>query len=586
MVSHTHRLLRICILTYLLLAVGMSFSYAQKKNKKEPVQLQARNQSHPRHADAIEGYFMDGMRYALTEDYEKAASAFDQVLRLDPKNAAAHYKLAEMYMNQDKFEQALTHAKQASSLDKENEWYYMLLAETHLRSGNASEAAATVETMLSKTKASPHNYLKLAQLYLQQNQLDKALSSLNKAEKHLGIDEGIVELKQRIYLTQNKITEALQEGEKLIQNFPAESSYALRQAQLLLTVQRQNDAQKYITTYLEKNPDDPQALFLLAKTYEAQEQYGKASDQLLKAFSSPEMGIEAKLQEMAELISHLPDPSLEQSLAQLSKAIIEAHPEDARAYAIAGDYLIAVNQKNEARVQYRKALALDESNFNIWQNVLSLGLELGRYDSVAQEAEQALMLFPNQAALYYFSGSANLSLDKFEDAAQALEQGKRMSASNKQLISIFNSHLGDAYNGLKRYDLSDASYEAALAHDPNNDYILNNYSYYLALRKDKLPLALDMSKKLIEKYPTNPNYLDTHAWVLYQMKQYDKSRHFLEKALEHIGENDGTIIEHYGDVLYRLGRQEEALKQWQKAKATNSTSDLIDKKIKDKKLYE
>lgn len=586
MVLLSNRILRISLLTYLLLAVGMSFSYAQKKNKKDPVKLQARNQSEQKHAGAIEGYFMDGIRHSLTEDYEKASSAFEQVIRLDPKNAAAHYKLAEIFMNQDKYERAITHAKEASALDKSNEWYYMLLAEAHLRSGNPTEAAATVETMLNKTSASPQNYLKLAQLYLQQNQLDKALTALNKAEKFLGIDEGIVELKQRIYLTQNKTTEALKEGEKLIEHFPTENVYALRQAQMLINVQRQSDAQKYLTAYLEKNPDDPEAIFLLAKTYEAEKQYDKASDQLLKAFASSGLSIEPKLQEMAQLISHLPDPKLEKSLEQLTNAIKEAHPKDARAYAIAGDYLIAINKKPEARAQYRKALSLDESNFNIWQNVLSLGLELGRYDSVAQESEQALMLFPNQAALYYFSGSANLSLNQFNEAVLALEQGKRLATSNKQLTSIFNSHLGDAYNGLKHYDLSDASYEAALAHDPNNAYILNNYSYYLALRKDKLSLAETMSKKLVEQHPKNPNYLDTHAWVLYQMKQYDKSRLFLEKAMEHAGENDGTIIEHYGDVLYRLGRQEEAVKQWQRAKEKNSTSDLIDKKIKDKKLYE
>ena len=576
----THRNLKIILLTYLLFTVGMSVSYAQKKNKREAAQA-----THFK-AGAADNFFMEGIRHAMVEDYAKATSSFEQAVRLDPKNAAAHYKLAEVLMQQDKFDRAIMYARQALALDKNNQWYYMLLAEANLRSGNASEAAATVETMLSKTNASPHNYLKLAQLYLQLNQPDKALTALNKAEKSLGIDEGIVELKQRLYLNQNKVAEALAEGEKLVTNFPNEAAYALRQAELLLNVQRQAEAQKYLSSYLEKNPNDPKALFLLAKTYEAQEQYGKASDKLLEAFGSPELDIEPKLQEVAKLISQLPDPKLEASLAQLTEAIKQAHPQDARAYAIAGDYLIAINKKDNARRQYLNALSFDESNFNIWQNALSLGLELGRTDSVAREAEEALALFPNQAALYYFSGSANLSLSQYDEAALALEQGKRLSSSNKHLLSIFNSHLGDAYNGLKRYDLSDASYEAALAYNPNNAYILNNYSYYLALRKEKLQLALDMSKKLIELHPDNPNYLDTHAWVLFHMKQYDKARLHLEKALQQANENDGTILEHYGDVLFRLGREEEAVAQWKKAKAKSSSSELIDKKIQDKKLYE
>ncbi|WP_224995180.1 tetratricopeptide repeat protein [Cesiribacter sp. SM1] len=580
MIINKHRILKVTVLTYLLLAVGMSFSYAQKKNKKASAQAAQLK------SGAAVDYFMDGVRYALTDDNAKAVSAFEQSLRLDPKNAAAHYKLAEILLQQNQYDQAVDHARQALALDKSNEWYYMILAESQLRSGNASEAAATVETMLSKTKAPPHNYLKLAQLYLQQNQVNKALTALDNAEKALGVDEEVVALKQRLYLNQNKPEEALAEGEKLVSNFPHQNIYALRQAQLLINLDRKAEAQKYLESYLKKNPEDPEALFLMAKTYEQQEQHNKAGDELLKAFSSPGMAIEPKLQEAAQLISQLPNVELEASLLQLTNAIKEAHPEDSRAYAISGDYLLAVNRKNEARGQYLKALEFDESNFEVWQNALTLGMELGRFDSVAKEADEALMLFPNQAALYYFSGAANLSLNQYDEAVMALEQGKKLAASNKQLSSIFNSHLGDAYNGLKRYDLSDAAYEAALAINPNNPYILNNYSYYLALRNDKLQQALEMSKKLVELEPENPNYLDTHAWVYYQLKEYDKARNILEKALKHADDADGTILEHYGDVLFQLNRKEEAVQQWKKAKDKNSTSELIDKKIQDQKLYE
>jgi hypothetical protein len=48
----------------------------------------------------------------------------------------------------------------------------------------------------------------------------------------------------------------------------------------------------------------------------------------------------------------------------------------------------------------------------------------------------------------------------------------------------------------------------------------------------------------------------------------------------------GTIIEHYGDILFKLGDVDSAVKQWQKAKGMDETSDLIDKKIADRKLYE
>ena len=48
----------------------------------------------------------------------------------------------------------------------------------------------------------------------------------------------------------------------------------------------------------------------------------------------------------------------------------------------------------------------------------------------------------------------------------------------------------------------------------------------------------------------------------------------------------GTIIEHYGDILFKLGDVDGAVTQWQRAKGMDETSELIDKKIADRKLYE
>ena len=47
-----------------------------------------------------------------------------------------------------------------------------------------------------------------------------------------------------------------------------------------------------------------------------------------------------------------------------------------------------------------------------------------------------------------------------------------------------------------------------------------------------------------------------------------------------------TIIEHLGDVLFRLGRVDEAVKQWERASKLDDASENIDKKISDRKLYE
>ena len=202
------------------------------------------------------------------------------------------------------------------------------------------------------------------------------------------------------------------------------------------------------------------------------------------------------------------------------------------------------------------------------------------------DGEKALELFPNQAGICWFLGTAYLVEKDYESAVEVLEQGKKLSGVNEELKSYFNAQLGDTYNNLKNYKKSDESYEAALAYNPDNDHVLNNYSYFLSLRKEKLDLAKKMSTKLVMRNPENATYLDTHAWVLFMKGEYKDAKIYIEKAVNSNDELSGTIIEHYGDILFKLGDVDSAVKQWQKAKGMDETSELIDKKIADRKLYE
>ena len=61
---------------------------------------------------------------------------------------------------------------------------------------------------------------------------------------------------------------------------------------------------------------------------------------------------------------------------------------------------------------------------------------------------------------------------------------------------------------------------------------------------------------------------------------------WIEKAYRNGGDSSGVVLEHYGDILYQMGKKDEAYEYWEKAKNQKDHSDLLDKKIKDKKLYE
>ena len=75
-----------------------------------------------------------------------------------------------------------------------------------------------------------------------------------------------------------------------------------------------------------------------------------------------------------------------------------------------------------------------------------------------------------------------------------------------------------------------------------------------------------MMSLCVKLSPDQPSYEDTYAWIFYQLKDYNNALLWIEQAISNGGKSSATIVEHYGDILYRLSKTDAALLQWQKAK--------------------
>ena len=116
--------------------------------------------------------------------------------------------------------------------------------------------------------------------------------------------------------------------------------------------------------------------------------------------------------------------------------------------------------------------------------------------------------------------------------------------------------------------------------------VLNNYAYYLSVRKVKLGKAEEMSLKCNELEKENGTYQDTYAWILYQLSEYEKAKEWIQKSLANGSDSSAVVVEHYGDILYQLGEIENAIIQWKKAQELGEASNFLNQKIEEGKLYE
>ena len=586
-ISGNHLLYRRLIILFfgILLISADSTAIAQKLKKKKEKDIPENEQSE-KDRRLTEQFFTEGEKYFILEDYTKALAFFQKALEMDQENAAIHYKIAEIYANTKDFDNALIHAVQTRELDPGNKYYYILLADIYTNKSEFAKATEVYEDLIKNIPGTEGYLFQAAALYIYQQQYDKALDCYNRIEDKFGINEQITYQKQNILIKEGKLDEVIREGEKLIQAYPGEPDYIADLANKLIANDRYEEAAELLNQAVLDFPDNPGILYQMAEVYKKTGKSEKAKEIMTRIFESSEFSIQKKMEIIAGYFGQKLNESEKQYVLNLSNKIIEFHPDEADGYALYGDLLQSFDSLEAAREMYLKSLKINPSNLQAWTNVLDYELRNNEIDSVIYHAETAITLFPNQALLFYFGGTAHMLQNENKKATQLLEQGKRLSSSNLRLLSIFNGQLGDAYNALKEYDRSDEAYEAALDFDPESDHVLNNYSYFLSLRKEKLDLALEMSSKVVKRNPDNPTYLDTYAWVLYNMGRYEEAKKYIEKAVEKEENISGTILEHYGDILFKLGEVNLAVEQWEKAKTLNVDSDLIDKKIADRKLYE
>lgn len=570
---------RIFLIVSFLIAGSLLLS-AQKLSKKEQKLL--KEEQTLRQA---EEFFVEGNKDFILGRFDKATDYFARALKLMPENAAFNYKLADSYAQQNNNEKAIFYAQKAHSVDSKNRFYGILLAQLYERTKKYKEAIKVYEKIVENHDGSDELLLNIANLQVFTNDFSGALKTYNKLEELYGLNEEIIRQKQLLYLKQNKLDEAILEWKKLIASNPDDQNLVIDLANLLFVNNRNSEAKKLLEETMAKNPDSPYASLMLSEVYKKEGKKQEAKVELQKAFASPNLNIDAKIGVLISMIRQIQaDTTIKSELIELGNTLVKVHPNESKAFAMNGDILAIQEKKQPALQNYIQSISLDNSHYKIWQQIIFLASELNQNDTIIKYSEKAIEVFPSQPIFYYYAGSAFHQKKNYVKAIEQFSTGKKITINNNELVVQFLSQLGDSYNAIKNHPKSDSSYDEALLLDPENVHVLNNYSYYLSLRKEQLDKAKKMCEKMLIKSPNEAAYLDTYGWVLYQLKDYENAKKYIEKAL--LKTNDATIIEHYGDILFQIGDKTNAIIQWQKAKKGEGYSDLLDKKIESKQLYE
>lgn len=531
--------------------------------------------------------FFEANKEKILGNVGPAIQKFNQAMRINPRSAAVHYELSQLYLRSGMGDQAEISGQQAVRFDPKNKWYILSLAEVYEARGKNDKLLPLLKSLAESEPNNAEYQYNMAAAYELNRKFAEAIAVYDKIEKVSGVSEELSVQKKTLYLQINKPEKAIEEIERLIKAFPEELSYRGFLAEIYQAQGEKAKALAELETIVRLDPNNPNVYFSLAEFYRQEGEKEKSFEALKKAVANPEAELDLKFQLLSSYFDLSQQyPELVPQAMELCSLVVESHPESARARAAYGDFLYRENKLAEAAAQYERVLELDPSVFGVWNQLLMIASEQQQFEKMRDKSRQAIELFPTSPVFFLYSGVAQIQLKQYEKAIEDLRSGAEMTVDNPALSAQFYSSLGDSYNAIKKHTESDEAYEKALTFDARNVYVMNNYAYYLSLRKTKLDRALELSSRANELQPANASFLDTKAWVLYQRGEYEQAEIWIDKALESGGMRSATIVEHKGDILWKRGKKIDALDFWKRAREIGGGSERLEQKINTESLIE
>ncbi len=567
----------------LLLFSGDAVLYAQESSAGAEVKS---DEVKGLEADAA---YYEALRARIKGDDKEEERLLLQVIAQKPQASGAYYDLARLYFKENRSDKAAEYIKKAIALDGDNIWYKTQYAEVLVQNKQYEEAAKLFDEIAKKEKYNEDYLLKAFNLYQHVGKYDEALATINKYLEKDPDNEEAIDLKKKLLLKRNDIDGVVKVIEGQIARNPHEGKYYAELAEVYDNNKLTGKAAEMYKKIEEQFGDDPTVQLTLSEYYKKNNNQQKYEEYVKKLVTNKSLDADVQLSILGPMIIEGGnDSAMRRQGLDIISVLAAQHPDNARVSAFYGDVLAFNNEIQKATEAYKRSVMIDPSSYKVWESLLFAYTGRETADSLIKYSEKALRLFPNQAMFHYLNGVGYMNKKDYSKAIRSITRGIDMQPEdNKAQLAQMYTGLGDAYNYAKRYAASDSSYDYALKLDPMNATVLNNYAYYLSVRNTRLEDAERMSKKSLEIRKDEATFLDTYGWILYKQGKYKDAQDYIQKAIDANGENaDGTLWEHLGDIYYKQGNVDKAVECWTKAKEKGTENMDIDKKIKDRKLYE
>jgi len=517
--------------------------YALAKNyriiDKIPLALQHSRKAIELSPDKIEYYDLLSDIFFSAKQYDSSAAVLEKIIKIDPTNINAYYKLARIYESSRPLKAIEIYDKLTFIIGPE--WSVLIrVAELHENLGNFNKAAEALEELITIDPSNTAIQKLLSEIYTRNEKYDDALRILTDIIEIIPDDLDARERKAQILIQQNNWESAAEEYNHILEEPGISLETKIRVG----------------ASYFANALKDSSLLIY--------------SKQLFETIDKDTIDWQVKMYLGAIALNEGKDLLAEENFilaAQLA-------PFNSQAWVRLGGLYFDNRYYNESSKVMKKAHELYPEDFAV---NLILGLsysQLNNHEEAREYLKKASEINPNDLTALSAYGYTLSQLKETDEAISYLKKALRINPNDVNILGT----LGLIYDSVEMWIECDSTYTAAIKIDSMNATVNNNFAYSLSERGIRLEEALEMAKIAIEEEPLNSSFLDTIGWVYFKLGDYEKAKEYLEKAIEVAGERP-VMLDHLGDVLFKMGNKNLAMELWQKAYDLDTSNNQIKNKI-------
>jgi tetratricopeptide (TPR) repeat protein len=557
--------------------------------------------------DSLPFYLASANLFLRQGDLSAAENALRQALTNDPKSAAPHAALGDLYLIRKDPNQAGEEFKKAADLAPIRSTERLKYAAFKSGMGDVEEARKVSSEMTRKAPDYLPGWCLLGEVAFKDKKYDEALSLLQNVFSRDPENLDGHRLESEVLLAKGDTKKALGILERLDQTYPDSPLIKYELARAYLKNNSLNQAKVALDQAISINPYYADAILVLA-------------DINLRSGHS-----EAVIEPMTRLLKGNPElrPAallLAAAYGSLDRfddaAVITGEqarlaPRDPQAQMAFGLTLRQAKRNGEARQVFEKAAELAPDSLWPIDQLIEIDLLEKHFDAARERIRRQFQKTPDSPAAHFFEGKILANEQKWDLAEVELQKTLRLdpnfAGAYDLLVQTYlaNNKLPQALSELQTQlskDPNDASalmmlallyertndfikardaYERLLSINPNSLTALNNLACLYADRLDDPGKAYDLARRARELQGNDPAVADTFGWVLFKRGEYQQALPILQESAVKLPDSPEVQF-HLGMTAYMMGQTDLAKVALQKA--ANAAKDFPGKEESKRRL--